>query len=482
MTSLALILGDQLFDGLPGISSDVPILMVEDFGLCTRVRHHRQKLVLFLSAMRHFAERLRASGFQVEYHRLAPGSEVTILDHVRRHAPERLVTYEPADRFFADDLRALRLSVDFLPNPMFLTAPDDWDRYRRAHPHLKMADFYRIQRRRLGYLMEPSGEPTGGRWSFDEENRKPLPARIEVPEPWYAEPDAITREVIDLVDATFPDHPGKATDFRYPVTHEDARAWLADFVETRFARFGDYEDALSTRHRVVFHGLLSPFLNTGLLTPQEVLDATMSRSEIPLNAREGFLRQVIGWREFVRGVHRETPIDAPNHLGHSRHLSDVWYTGDTGLLPLDVVIRRARDHAWCHHIERLMVAGSAMLLCEVHPQAAYDWFMDMFLDSADWVMGPNVYGMSQFADPGTFATKPYISGSAYLRKMGDFPAGPWCDVWDGLYWRFIDRHRELFARNPRTSVIPRSLDKLDPRRRGHIFAAAEAFVERTTTL
>jgi len=482
---LILILGDQLFQGLPGMPP-APVWMAEDRYLCTRIRHHQQKLVLFLSAMRHFARELE----HVQYTPLDMQFEGTIFDRLsaflRDQGVERLHAYEVADRFFAARLSGLceatGVQLVVHPNPMFLTQEPDWQTYRSGHRRLFMADFYKWQRRRLGILLDNRRQPLGGKWSFDEDNRKALPKGIDVPEPWYAEPDAITREVIQLVERCFSSHPGRAADFRYPVTHADAAEWLEQFVSQRLDQFGDYEDALSREHRVVFHGLLTPFLNTGLLTPQQVIGAALSKPGVPINSQEGFIRQVIGWREFVRGIDREygqgkTPENA---LGHHRTLAPCWYDGSTGLPPLDTVIHRARDHAYCHHIERLMVAGAAMVMCEVDPAAAYRWFMEMFLDSADWVMGPNVFGMSQFADGGLFATKPYVSGSGYLRRMGDYPPGEWCEVWDGLFWRFVGRQRELFASNPRTSVMVRSLDALPHDRKARILDKAEEFIGRTT--
>jgi deoxyribodipyrimidine photolyase-related protein len=353
-----------------------------------------------------------------------------------------------------------------------------------------MGDFYIRQRKRLGMLLTDSGEPIGGKWSFDEDNRKPLPRALNVPTVWWSAPDPITQAVAELVDTHFPDHPGRATDFAWPVTHRAAAEWLQEFLDDRIDAFGDYEDALSVRTGTVFHGLITPMMNCGLLTPAQIIRATLARHAerpVPMNSLEGFLRQIVGWREFIRGMADDYPpldtpnAEYPNHFGHTRELGAAWWTGDTGLPPVDLAIRRAIQHGWAHHIERLMVLGAVQLMSEVHPAASYRWFSAMFIDGADWVMGPNVLGMSQFADGGRFATKPYLSGSSYILRMGDYPKGTWCDTWDGLYWRFIDRHRDTFARNPRMSVMVKSVEKLEPGRRQRIFAAADAFIARTTT-
>ncbi len=487
--TVGLVLGDMLFDRLPGLNAAEAIFMSEDLGLATRVRHHQQKIVLFFSAMRHFRNALVAQGREVRYFELRDDSG-SLLDRLGGLKPSKVITYEIADQFFRKDLlawgQAHGVEIEFVPNPMFLTASADWQAYRKRAKRLLMRDFYLQQRKRLGILLEPDGSPVGGKWSFDEDNRRALPKSVLPPAVWRPLPDAITQEVIALVKQEFAAHPGDATEFAYPVTHAEAANWLDTFLVERLSRFGEYEDALSLRSDFVFHGVLTPMLNNGLLTPAQIVKRTLefhAETPVPINSLEGFLRQIIGWREFIRGMADEYPPigeGTMNGLGHTRKLGEAWWTGTTGLLPLDHAINKANRYGWCHHIERLMVLGSAMLMCEVEPAESYCWFMEMFVDSAEWVMGPNVLGMSQFADGGLFATKPYLSGSSYLRKMGDYPAGEWCDTWDGLYWRFVDRHRELFAANPRMSVMVGSLDKLDPVRKNRIFACAEAFIDRVT--
>lgn len=471
------------------------VFMREDFYLCTRVRHHQQKLVLFLSAMRHFANSLRDRKVAVHYETLASDNRdyfAALESQIGQMGAKRVSCPEPADCFFLEPLRQTveRAGAELVltPNPGFLTSQADWLEYAKGTQRRLMADFYMWQRRRLGLLLDPKGRPVGGRRSFDDENRLKLPASVFVPTIKWNHPDPITQEVIQLVQSEFPSHPGRADQFAYPVTHGEAKEWLDQFLEERLAQFGPYEDALPQATSTVFHGLLTPMLNLGLLTPRQVLEATLnhaSQNEIPLPSLEGFVRQLVGWREFIRGVDRESPSSRnalpPNTFGFVRKLAPAWYEGTTGLPPLDLAIRRALERGWCHHIERLMVLGNAMLLCEIAPQAAYQWFMEMFVDSADWVMGPNVYGMSQFADgPQGFATKPYISGSAYILKMSDFPKGPWCEIWDGLYWRFLDRQQDRLASNPRMRTALLGLNRLEPERKARIFRAAESFIDRVT--
>lgn len=474
----------------------LPILMREDERLATVHRHHRRKIALFFAAMRAFASDLRLSGREVRYRRWGEADGCDgVFDMLARSGAGRVWLHEPSDRRFAGELTAWGASADvelrLLPSPKFLTSREEWERWRRRSERLLMGDFYAYQRRRLGLLVGPGGEPLGGRWSHDAENRRPLPREVLPPPAYGFPPDPETRAVIALVDREFPDHPGRAEGFEYATTHADAAAWLETFVEERLERFGPYEDAIPSRERVLFHGVLTPYLNCGLLTPAQVVEAALRRNAlapIAINSLEGFLRQVVGWREFVRWVDHDLYAERgwgeaepwPNALGATRRLGPEWWSAETGLPPLDTVIRRAAEHGWTHHIERLMVAGAAMTMAGVAPTEQYRWFMEMYVDSAEWVMAPNVFGMTSFADSGLFTTKPYISGSAYLLRMGDHPRGAWCDVWDGLYWGFVRRHRDLFAANPRTSAATAGYERLDPLRRDRILAAAEAFVARTT--
>jgi deoxyribodipyrimidine photolyase-related protein len=348
-----------------------------------------------------------------------------------------------------------------------------------------MADFYRLQRQERQWLLEADGRPMGGQWSFDAENRRPMPkGRTGPPIPWI-EPDATTQEVIQLAAAAFPSHPGRAEDFRWPVDRSGALAWLEDFILQRLPDFGAYEDALSAEEDTLWHSLLSPLINLGLILPGEAVDAAIRALDegwAPLNSVEGFVRQIGGWREFVRRIDMEYRAAGLRFQGRGegRRLADCWREGGTGLPPLDAVAGRCQRLGWAHHIERLMVAGSLLMMVEADIDEAYRWFMEMFIDSAEWVMRPNVYGMSLFADGGLLATKPYISGSAYILKMSDYPKGAWCEVWDGLYWRFVHRHRAIFEANPRSRMVLGSLERMEAGRRERIFAAAEEFIERTT--
>ena len=491
---LRLVLGDQLFPPKTvGLGTPAEIFMAEDMGLCTDVRHHQQKIVLFLSAMRSYADTLRSAGHRVRYNKLDHGDHRSFEEKlgaaVKAAGATRLEYVEIENKPMEDRIAAFAaangLRTRVVPSPMFLTTREIFATFAGGKKKLRMAEFYKQQRRRLDILLDEASQPEGGKWSYDDQNRKKLPASLEPP-PWpeVSRTDHV-EDVIALTENTFADHPGKASEFSWPVTREGALVWLEQFVDQRLELFGPYEDAISSRSEVVYHSMLSPLINIGLLTPDEVLRKVIETAEnrdIPLNSLEGFVRQLIGWREFVRGVYREYGDQqaSTNFWEHERLLTDAWYTGDTGIPVLDDTIRNAQRSGWTHHIPRLMVAGNLMTLCGIHPQEAYRWFMEMYVDSADWVMGPNVYGMGIFSDGGVFASKPYICGSNYLLKMSDYRRGDWCDIVDGLYWRFIDTHRDFFSGNPRLALMTRSLDRMDGERRTRIFGLAEAFIGRVT--
>jgi len=490
---MLLLLGNQLFPlrFLPSPDA-MPVFMAEDVGLCTYEKHHQQKIVLFLAAMRAYADELRAAGYEVHYVMLDTADrrpyEDKLGDALRDCGANRLVHFEiedkPMERRLIRFAGAQGLDRTELNSPMFTCSRNRFAEFARGKSRLLMADFYRQQRRQLGVLVDDGGEPVGGQWSFDADNRKKLPRNVEPPKAPVAARGAHVENVINTVKREFAQHPGNADEFWWPTTRGEATAWLDDFIDQRLEQFGPFEDAMTTRSATVFHSLLSPCLNLGLLTPEEVIDRVLERGvNAPLQSVEGFVRQVIGWREFVRGVYREFSErqEDSNFWSHERGLTDAWYEGTTGIAPLDDTIRTAQRLGWAHHIPRLMVLGNLMTLCEIRPAAAHRWFMEMFVDSSEWVMGPNVYGMGLFSDGGVFATKPYLCGSNYLLKMSDYGRGPWCDTVDGLYWRFIDKHRDFFAGNPRLAVMPRTLDRLSAERRETIYAAAQAFLEKHTT-
>ena len=498
-TRLAIVLGDQLFPEAThelGLGGATAVWMAEDRELCTHFRYHKHKLTLFLSAMRGFAERLQTQRIAVTYSAL--DDDTLRQPYLERLAGfldahpdiERLVTYEIEDDFFAERVRAFAktrgLRLETVVSPGFLTSREEFAEYDRRARKPFMASFYQEQRLRLGVLVDGDGKPAHGRWSFDVDNRKRLPRGYPVPpQPSHAWTEH-TRAVTQLVDRYFAAHPGDTSDFWLATTRERALAQLDDFLAQRFTDFGPYEDAFETDGDFLFHSVLSPYINVGLITPAEVIDRALAHAESHAThypSVEGFVRQIIGWREFIRGMYRQygARMQAGNFFAHERRLTDDWWRGTTAIAPVDDCIRRVRRHGYLHHIERLMVMGNVMLLAEIHPDDVYRWFMEMFVDSGDWVMVPNVYGMSQYADGGIFATKPYICNSAYWSKMSHYGRDPaWADVVDGLYWRFVERKAEVLGRNPRMGAMLGVYARMAPEKRERLGEAAGAWLGRYT--
>lgn len=469
---LGLILGDCLFpEHALGVSSYV---MIEDYSLCTHYRYHKHKIMLFLSAMRLHAKTIRANYYTLDDTRTF---EEKLLEAMNEQSATTLVTYEITDLFFKERIEAFvqkhNFDLEVYPSQGFLTSVDDYTAWLGDKKPF-MHSFYIWQRKRLNILLDGE-EPVGGQWSFDKENRKPLPKGISLPSlPTFSYPQEFTA-VQQLVEERFSDHPGTIKDFFLPVTREDALVWLEDFFAHRFEHFGAYEDAIAKEESFLFHSLLSPLLNCGLLTIREVVEKTIEQ-DVPLNSKEGFIRQLIGWREFIRLTYL-TQDFSQNFFSHKRKLTKDWYEGTTGIAPLDDVIKKVQRYGYAHHIERLMVVGNIMLLSEIDPQEVYRWFMELFIDSADWVMVPNVFGMSQFADGGSFATKPYVCASNYILKMSDYKKNDWCVVLDGLFWRFLKKNKPVFEKNYRMRMLLSTLEKKD---RTEQFLEAEKFLQEKT--
>jgi len=325
-------------------------------------------------------------------------------------------------------------------------------------------------------------KPVGGKWSFDEENRKKLPrGHIPPSDMQSLDTDNEVEEAISWVQSLDDIEIYGMAEPWLPYTHKESQVWLDTFMRERFTNFGAYEDAISVEHTRLYHSGISALLNVGLLTPRQVITAALKYSEnIPINSLEGFIRQIIGWREFMRASYEVDGVNmrTKNYFQHSRQLPDCFWSGETGIDPVDVAIKKTLQYGYVHHIDRLMVLGNVMLLSEIDPKDVYRWFMAMYVDAYDWVMVPNVYGMSQFADGGSFATKPYIAGSNYIRKMSNFKKGDWERTLTGLYWNFIHNNRETFMKNHRMSMMPRLWDKMSEDKQDEHLLNAKIFIDR----
>ena len=471
MADCTLVFPHQLFDPHPALAKDRPVIFVEDSLIFGRDPHvgltfHQQKIVLHRASMKTYAAELRRRGYEVRYHDFENGR--TTLAHLASEPFDIFHYCDTTDFLLEKRLRRTGRSLKRYDTPMFLSPPDWLEEQFPEGKKPLMARFYERQRKRMGVLLNPDGSPQGGRWSLDDENRKPMPKRgsLEVPQDPTARATKFSKEAIAYAEERFFDYHGKAANFNYPVSHASAERWLDCFLQQRLQFFGDYEDAIAVDERVLFHSVLTPMLNIGLLTPQQVLGRTLDFAAVnntPLNSVEGFVRQIIGWREFMRGVYQHLGVQSRNGNFwnfEDRPIPPAFYDATTGIDPIDTAIRRALDHAYCHHIERLMLLGNFMLLCNFHPRRVCGWFMELFIDAYDWVMVPNVHGMSQFGDGGLFTTKPYISGSNYVRKMSNFKRGDWCQTWDGLFWMFIKDHNGYFRSQPRLGMMTRQLDRM----------------------
>lgn len=481
-----LIFPHQLFEEHPGLAEGPDrVVLVEDDLFFGDARYPtdfcKQKLWLHRASMKRYEASLKGKGLETRY---------VEYDPERRALPRALdgvskaIVVDPTDFMLEKRLRRDCASLTLLPNPNFINTPEQNRDYREGKKRWFMADFYKSQRRRLDLLMEGDA-PRGGQWSYDEENRKKVPkSKLDaIPTLAPIEPDRIEREAVDYVEQRFGDRPGSLDTLYYPTSHEAAREHLRRFVRQRLNEFGPYEDAIEEGQSWLWHGVLTPMLNIGLLDPQEVVETAVAHAEdhdVPLNSLEGFVRQVVGWREFMRATYEDLGVEMRNgnHWGHVRPMPACFYDATTGIDPIDDTIRRLLDTGYCHHIERLMVLGGFMFLCEIEPEAIYRWFMELFVDSYDWVMVPNVYAMSQHADGGLITTKPYFSGSSYVRKMSHYGKGEWATTWDGLYWRWIGKHVDELRKNPRWAMMCSQYERMDDgKRQGHLDAAA-AFFEK----
>ena len=487
---LLVVFPNQLFEELPeNINS---VALVEEELFFTQLHFHKQKLVLHRASMQYYQAYLQQKPVQVQY--IASESKsISITDLIAYWAEQnftQLAFYEPDDDWLKTRITQaasqFNIQLIWFENPQFLLTSKQLEAYFTNKKSFLQANFYMAQRKFFNLLME-GNQPMGGKWSFDEENRKRFPknqALPALPQCVSAADAAFISSAEQYVQAHFPEALGQLKgDFKYSVSHKGAQLWLQDFIEKRFEQFGTYEDAMLVNAPLLHHSLLSVFLNNGLIGPKEVLNAVIQAAQtknIALNQTEGFVRQLVGWREFIRGIYfsKGRQQRTRNYWQFTREMPASFYTGSSGLLPFDNVVQKVLNNGYCHHIERLMVLSNLMLLCEIKPNAVYTWFMELFVDAYDWVMVPNVYGMGQFADGGVMSTKPYICGSNYLLKMGDFEKGTWTQTWDALYWRFMHVHRDFFLSNPRMGMMVHSFDKMPAEKKNNLLNLASDFLKQ----
>ena len=501
--ALRLVLGDQLSRGLSSLKDIDPkkdhVLMVEVHDETTYVKHHKQKIVLILAAMRHFADELKQEGLPVTYVKLDDKGNTgsftgEIARAIKALKPENIIVTEPGEyrvRAMMDEWQTqFKLPIEIRDDDRFFATPTEFKLWAAPRKELRMEFFYREMRKKSGLLMQGK-EPEGGQWNYDSENRKALSSKEKIPDRLRFTPDAVTKKVIDLVARRFADHPGQLESFGWPVTRKQALNALDHFINDCLPRFGDVQDAMKGGEPFLFHALLAPALNCGLLLPLEICRAAeraYHQGHAPLNAVEGFIRQILGWREYVRGLYWHVMPDyaQSNALEAMRPLPAFYWTGDTEMNCLRQCVNDTMDNAYAHHIQRLMVLGNFALLAGIRPREVEDWFLAVYADAYEWVELPNVHGMALYADGGLLASKPYAASGAYIDRMSDYCAS--CRFspkakepehlcpFTPLYWAFLDRNRKRLSRNPRLFMPYRSLDSMAEGLRARHLAAAEAIL------
>lgn len=477
--SAFLIFPNQLFEETLQQNADI-FYLIESNLFFKQYRFHKQKLIFHRASMRAFAVQLKAAGKTVEYIDCQDirANEAHLIPSIN----QEIFLFHPNDYLLERRIRrTAKHPINFLKNPNFLN--NDISLLGNRKPFLQTA-FYTNQRKLRKILIDKEGKPLGGQWTFDTENRKKIPKNTVIPEVFPAsKPNEYILEAITYVEHHFPENPGTTempfSGAYYPITHAEAKAALTLFLKERIYQFGDYEDAIKAHEKTLFHSVLSPMINIGLLNPLEIIEK-VAASKAPINSVEGFIRQILGWREFIHLIYQKIGVQqrTTNYWQFNNELPEAFYTGNTGIEPVDQTVKKLLKTGYNHHIERLMILGNFLLLCEIKPDAVYQWFMEMYIDAYDWVMVPNIYGMSQFSDGGLMTTKPYIGGSNYIIKMSDYPKGDWQEIWDGLFWRFLSKYRETFQKNPRWAMLLSTWDKMPEEKKRKHLHHAETFLTK----
>ncbi|GAA5077070.1 cryptochrome/photolyase family protein [Roseibacterium beibuensis] len=498
---LILVLGDQLSPELSALaeadkSRDV-VVMAEVADEASYVPHHPKKIAFLFAAMRKFAAQLREDGWQVRYTRLDDaGNTGSIPGELLRRAEDtgakEVLATEPGEFRLIAALEECPIPVHQFPDTRFLASHTEFEEWAEGRKDLRMEWFYREMRRKTGLLMD-GDKPEGGKWNYDHNNRKPAPDKITFGGPMQFTPDDTVEEVLDLVERRFDNNFGTLRPFWFATDRGQARQALSHFIRNALPDFGDYQDAMLVENRFLYHSVISMYLNAGLLTWQEICEAAedaYKNGDAPLNAVEGFIRQIIGWREYMRGIHfREGPdYTRRNWLNHQRKLPGFYWDAQTDMLCVAKAVEQTRDEAYAHHIQRLMVTGNFALLAGIDPHEVHEWYLAVYADAYEWVEAPNVIGMSQFADGGIVGSKPYVSGGNYINKMSNYCKGCAYDVatktgekacpFNYLFWAFLHRHRDRFGKNPRMAQMYRTWSRMSDEKRQATLDSAEAFLDR----
>ena len=487
--SITLLFPHQLFKYNPALKKDCKVYLIEDSLYFKQYNFHQQKLVLHRASMKFYENFLIEKGYTVEYinHEHVYSDCSRLIESLAKEGIIHINIVELVDNWLMRKVQTScnkeSITLHVFNTPNFLNTTSEVAEFFSKRKTYFQTDFYTWQRKQRGILLENDGKPLGGKWTYDAENRAKFPKKEIVPNLLLPNETDLIKEAKKYVSKYFSKNYGEINGpHLFAINFEDSEKWLDEFLNNRFEKFGIYEDAIVAKESVLYHSVLSPMLNIGLLTPKQIIDKALSighEKNIPLNSLEGFICQILGWREFIKIVYERegSKQRTTNYWNFTRKIPSSFWTGTTGIPPIDITIKKILKTGYCHHIERLMVLGNFMLLCEFDPNQVYKWFMEMFIDAYDWVMVPNVYGMTQFADGGLMTTKPYISGSNYLMKMSDFEKGEWQSIWDGLFWRFMHEHRSFFLKNPRLGMLIGTFDKMNAEKQAVHLQNANIFLK-----
>jgi len=487
-----IIFPNQLYKNSDIIKNKYPIYLIEEFLFFKQYNFHKQKIAFHRASMKLYESFLQSKNKKVIY--IDSDNFLADIRNFMSHACKEKVSkiyfYDTVDNWLNKRIKNYedQLELNVIESKSFINSNQDLNHFfKKDKKNFSHAVFYKQQRKKFNILMSDNNEPIGGKFSFDLENRKKYPRSKTVPKIDPIKTSEFWDEAKEYVKNKFSNNFGQLSEKPlYPISSKQSKEWFKRFLDERFREFGDYEDAILSDEVYLNHSVISPLLNSGLLNPKEIVDEInfySNKNDIPINSQEGLIRQIIGWREFIRGMYCVKGSESRNlnFWQFKRKLPKSFYDGSTGIEPVDDTIKKISKYGYCHHIERLMIIGNFMLLCEFDPNEVYVWFMEVFIDSYDWVMVPNVYGMSQFADGGFFATKPYISGSNYIKKMSDYKDGSWSKVWDGLFWNFINNQSNFFKSNPRLSMMYHSLNRMKNHKKEEHINIANKFLNSLDT-
>lgn len=503
--NLIFILGDQLSHSISSLKNADPdqdtILMTEVKEEATYVKHHKKKIAFILSAMRHFADELKNKGFQVRYTKMDDadnkGSFIAELDRATGELePKGIVVTEPSEyrvsKMFDDYKEQSNLAVEIIPDTRFIATHEEFREWAKDRKTLRMEYFYREMRRKTGLLMNDD-EPEGDKWNYDSENRKPADDDMFIPKPPAFEPDDITSDVINMVAEKFSDHFGDLDNFWFAVTAEQAEEAVSYFIENALQDFGQYQDAMLLGQKYLYHSVLSQYINVGLLDALDVckhVEKAYKNNKAPLNSVEGFIRQIIGWREYIRGIYwlKMPDYENNNFFENERKLPSFYWDGKTDMKCLSEAIKQTKEEAYAHHIQRLMITGNFALLIGANPRDVHEWYLTVYADAFEWVEMPNTIGMSQFADGGLLGSKPYISSGNYISKMSNYcqecsyavtkKTGDNACPFNSLYWHFLKRNEDKLGDNPRLGNVYRVWSKMSEEKQKAHIEQADAFLEK----